>query len=125
MQQQGNSPVNQQYFTSLTAQINNLNDASACAEIQKIVNQAAASIQAELASVKAQIDALLPFTKIPTDLGSVISWITNLATPSIKAYATYTAQLSSILSSASALESAIANAASRLTSCSINIPPMT
>ena len=80
------------------------------AELQGVVTRAMASIQAEVSAIEAQAAALLPLITMPHDLGSVISWITNFATPMIKPYLNYTAQLSQTLAAIASLQSAIRNA---------------
>jgi hypothetical protein len=125
MQPQGTGVVNANYITNLTAEINAIQGFGACAEIQTIVNAAAASIQAELAGIRKEIAALLPILTIPAaNPGAIVAWITAFVAPQLKAYNTYATQLTTLLAEVGALESAIANAASRLTSCSITIPPM-
>ena len=126
MQAQETSPVNQQYFTDLTQQINMIaaDGLLPCAEIQALVNEAAASIQAELTAIRGQIAGLTPLTTIPTSLGGVISWITNFVKPILKAVATYEAQLTSLLQSVATLEAAITAAAKRCINCNITMPPI-
>jgi len=125
MQPQGTAPVNPSYIANLTARINGIQGTGACAELQAAVNEAAASINAGLAGIRAEIAHLESLIVMPTNLGGVITWITNFAQPYVQAYNTYVGQLATLLSEISALESAIGNAAARLTSCSITIPPMT
>jgi len=76
MQPQGTALVNTAYFSDLTAQINATN---VCTELQALVNSIMAMLQAEVTAIKAQIAALLPLLSLPTDLGSVITWITHFA----------------------------------------------
>jgi hypothetical protein len=125
MQPQGTAPVNSSYIGNLTDRINGIQGTGACAELQDCVNKAAASINAQLAGIRAEIAHLESLIVMPTSLGGVIAWITNFSAPLVTAYNTYTTQLATLLSEIAALETAIGNAASRLTSCSITIPPMT
>jgi hypothetical protein len=119
MQPQGTALVNTAYFTQLTADINAVNG---CADLQLLVNLAMATLQAEITAIEAQIASLLPLITMPTDLGSVISWITNFATPLIKPYANYIAQLEQTLAAITALVAAIEKAAARLVNCHITVP---
>jgi hypothetical protein len=126
MQPQGHSLVDTTYFTNLTNQINGIQGTGACAELQAVVNEVAASIEAELTAIRAQINALLPAITLPSaNLGSIVGWITNFAQPLITAYNNLVATEAAVLAAVANLETAIANAAARLTSCSITIPPMT
>jgi phage-related minor tail protein len=123
MQPQGQSLIDTSYFTSLTAQINGIQGTGACAVLQEVVNDAAASINAGLAAIRAQITALLPATQLPTaSLGSIVTWIENFAEPLIKAYNNLIATEAAILSAVASLVAAITAAAARLVSCSITIP---
>lgn len=121
MQPQGTALVNTAYFNSLTAQINAIDT---CAALQAVVNTVMATLQAEIAAIEEQIASLLPLITLPTDLGSVIAWITKLAGPYIAAYENYIAQLAATVAAITALATAIENAASRLTHCTITIPPL-
>lgn len=116
---QGTALVNTEYFDSITAQINALDD---CSILQTLVNQVMATLQAEVTAIESQIAALLPLITLPTDLASVISWITSFATPAIRAYENYLATITAVMASINGLITAIQNAASRLTHCTISIP---
>ena len=119
MQPQGTALVNTQFFADLTAQVNAI---EICADLQAVVTAAMASIQAQVTAIQQQIVALLPLTTIPHDLPSVITWISNLAGPYVIAHDNYIAQLAQVLAAIGSLVTAIENAASRMTSCSITIP---
>jgi hypothetical protein len=121
MQPQGTGLVNAQYFAELTAQINSIN---VCSDLQEAVNVAIATLQVQVTEINVQISLLLPLITLPTDLGSVISWITNLAGPYIVAYNNYITQLTETLAAIAALTTAIENAAARIESCSITVPPI-
>jgi hypothetical protein len=122
MQPQGTGVTNPAYFSELTAQINGIQGGGACAAIQEIVTQAMKSIQGVVDAIKQKIEALLPLTSVPSDLGSVISWIKGMQAPFLKAYEDATAELAQVLSSVAALVTAIGEAAARLVGCSITIP---
>lgn len=126
---QGASVIDTEFFESLTAQINAIN---VCSELQTVVNEAFATLQAEKNAIEAQIANLLPIlalATLPTDLGSVITWIGNLATslinPIIIPYANYANLLIQQATAIANLVTAIENAASRIESCSIEIPTIT
>ena len=125
MQPEGTAIVNTGYITQLTARVNAISGTGACAELQSAVNAGAASIQADLTAIRTQIAALSPLITPPTSLGAVIAWIGHFSNPLIAASNTYIAQLTAVLAAVTDLETAIANAAARLTSCTITIPPMT
>jgi hypothetical protein len=123
---QGTSLIDTSYFTNLTAQVNAIQGGNSCSDLQDMVTKAAASIEAELAAIRAQIAALLPVTTGPSaSLGSIVAWINSFIAPLQVAYANFIATEAAILSAVSSLESAIVAAAGRMTSCSITIPPMT
>ena len=122
MQPQGTGVTNPAYFADLTAQINAIEGTDACAQVQALVDTAFASLQAQITAIKHLIDSLLPQTTVPSDLGSVIAWIKSFQAPILKAYNDAIAQLEAVQASIAALATAIANAAARLTSCTITIP---
>jgi hypothetical protein len=125
MTPQGTANVNTGYIDNLTAQINAIQGTAACADLQKAVNAASASIEAELSAIRSQIAALAPIITIPAaNPGAIVAWITSLVSPQITAYNNYVAQLSATLAAVARLETAIGAAAARLTSCTITIPPM-
>lgn len=123
---QGSSPSDTDFFTQLTAQINGTN---VCADLQALVSRAYSSMQAESNAVEAQLAALEPvkaLLAVPSDLGSVISWITNFINyqikPAVIPIGTYTTQQQSLISELAGLATAIENAAARIGNCSIAVP---
>lgn len=122
---QGTSLIDTSYFDNLTAQVNAIQGGNACAELQKIINDAGASIEAELTAIRDQIAKILPLISLPTSLGSVIAWISSFAAPMIAAYANLLATEAAVLAAVGRLESAVAAAAGRLVSCSITLPSIT
>ena len=119
MQPQGSSLVNAAYFEQLTADVNAIDG---CAALQAIVNAAMATLQAEVTAIETQIASLLPLITLPTNLGQVITWIANFATPLIKPYLNYIQQLEQTLAAIAQLTQAIEAAAKRLEHCSITVP---
>lgn len=125
MQPQGSGAVNTAYLDNITAQINAIENVP-CEVLQSLANTVAADIEAQLTAIRAQISSLTAIVTIPgANLGAIVGWITSFVAPYEIALATYEAQLSQILGAVAALESAIANAAARLTSCTITVPPIT
>jgi hypothetical protein len=126
MQPQGASILDNDYLASLTAEINSMN---ACSELQEVVNAAFASIQAQVSAIENQIiqlQLIQELLSLPTDLASVISWITKFVTclidPILIPLATYIAQLEQTITALAALTLAIENAAARIEHCSITVP---
>jgi prefoldin subunit 5 len=119
---QGSSGFDAAYFNSLTQEINSIDG---CAALQALVNEAMASLQAQISAIEHEIAKLLPIITIPTDLPSVITWITNFIAPELAAYNAYLTQLTSMLAAITNLVTAIENAAARLEGCSITVPPIT
>lgn len=122
MQPQGTALVNTAYFDSLIAQVNAID---LCADLQAFVNEIMASLQAEVTAIEAKIAALAPIITLPTDLASVITWITNFVDPEIQAALNYANQVTQLVAKIAELATAIENAAARLTSCTISIPAIT
>ena len=128
MTPQGSNLIDVEYFNNMTRAIN---AASTCEELQALVDESFKSlastkkaIQEELAKIAPMLALLTP----PTSLGAIISWvktfITSYLTPMVKPYLTYASQLTAMLAQIAALTAAIENAAKRLTSCQIKIPPL-
>ncbi len=122
MELQGASVFNTAWVDQLTADINSVD---ACAALQRLVNLAMQTIQAEINAIEAQIAALLPVITIPgANLSAIVNWIANFVNPLIVAYETYVAQLAQALAAVARLTAAIQAAEKRLTQCSITIPPV-
>jgi hypothetical protein len=122
MDAQGSSLCNDAYFDNAIAQLNAID---ACADLQGLVSELMASLQAEVAAIRGEITALLPTLTIPHDLGSVIAWITAQIAPSQVAHDNYLAQLVHLSTKIGQLAAAASAAAARLTSCSITVPIVT
>lgn len=126
MNAQGSLIVDTAYFDSLTARIN---AATSGAELQRLVDDAFPSVQAQVSAVHAQIAALAPALELlslnPASLPSVITFIqklvTEILTPYLQPYITYTAQLSATVASATALAAAVQSKASSL-HVSVTVP---
>jgi hypothetical protein len=122
MQPQGTALINAQYFTDLTNQINAIN---ICADLQELVDDAIASIQANIDSIKEQVDQLEALLLIPTNLSQVITWITNFQAQLLLPYTNYVTQLAETATAIANLVTAIENAAERIKNCTITIPTIT
>lgn len=124
---QGSSLINTDQFVNT---INAINSVKECAQLQSLVNDAFASINAVEANIKAELAKLMPVISLTAppgaSPGAIVSWITafisTTLTPLIKPTLTYVAQLSATLDEIAKVEAAISAAAARLTSCTITIP---
>lgn len=128
MQPQG-QVFNTAHIDALVDRINSVNQ---CAELQELVNEVYATVQAQLDGIAAQIAALQPILQLlelPTTLTAVINWIKNFVTsflgPYIKPIAIYAQQVALLTAAMVRLAAAIEAAAGRITSCSINVPELT
>lgn len=130
MQPQGSSVIDTAYFTNLTGQIHATNS---CSELQALVAQAFASIQAGQSAIQAELASLAPILALleppSANPGAIVSWITNLIsgvlTPMTKPSITYAAQLAAQAGQIASVLSAIEAAASRIGSCTVTPPTLT
>lgn len=128
MQAQGTGPLDTDYFVALTARINAIN---VCADLQVAVDDVMASIQAEKDAIEAQLEALAPILALlnPPSLDEIVSWVANFITavlgPIYLPYAKYGEELAQLATQITSLVTAIENAAARIESCSITVPPIT
>ena len=83
---------------------------------QDLVTQASTDIQAQVSVIRTAISELAPITTLPTNLPSVIAWITAFAGPQIAAYNNCVTQLTGMLSAAGSFTSAINDAVSQIQS---------
>ena len=102
---QGTSPVNAAFFT---ASIDAVNGAASCAQLSEVAVDAVTSLTAELAVVTAQLTALAPLVSPPTDLPSVLAWISNFITPIARTETTCTTQVTELTAKLAALTAAVA-----------------
>jgi hypothetical protein len=118
------------YFNKLAERIDHING---CGELQECVDEAFAAIQHQFDDITANLAVLQPLlalltlsiTDLPGVINAVKSIITNLVTPYVKPYLLYVAQIVELTTAVTNLTTAIENAAGRITSCSITIPPLT
>ena len=116
----------QDFLTSLTAQVSAIN---VCAELQRVVNNVMPELQAEITAIEAKLAALNPLkdlTSGPSDLPSVITWISKFINgflnPLLMPIETLTARLAQLAAEITNLEAAIAAAAARIENCTITVP---
>lgn len=120
-------PLNTDYFSSLTAQIN---QCVSCDQLQAVVTQAMGALNAQLTAITAanvEFAALQVLLTGPAaNPTAIVTWITNLITlylgPQLAAYAKLTAQVAALTAEIAALTAAITSKASSFSSCSISIP---
>lgn len=122
---QGSEILNTQYFTDITAA---MSAAESCAELQALVTEAMASINAFEAGINADLAAMLPMLSLltaPTSPGAAISWITNyistILTPYLKPYITLGTQLTDLLAQIATLTALIPTLSAKFPSCDITI----
>lgn len=124
---QGSTLINNDTFTNMTASIH---ACKTCDQLQALVNDSFASLDALKAGVQSELDKLLPALSLLTAPSAsptaIVTWInnfiTNTLTPMVKPTITYAAQLSATLAQIAQVTADIEAAASSLTSCSITIP---
>jgi len=120
-------PLNTDYFSQLTAQINSVNS---CSELQAIATAALTALNSQLTIItaaEAELAALQVLLTPPSaNLTEIVTWITSLISdylgPQLAAYAKLTAQVAALTAQIAALTSAITSAAARFESCTISIP---
>jgi hypothetical protein len=120
-------PLNTDYFTQLTAQIN---QCATCAELQALATAALEDLNAQLAVITgaaAAFEALQALLTAPEEnLSAIVTWISTLITqylgPQLAAYAKLAAQVVALTAEIAALTAAITAAAARLENCTIVIP---
>lgn len=125
---QGQAIVNTAHLSSLIESIDSIDT---CEALQEVVSDAFASIQAQQTAILAQLQTIQPLLALlqaPTSLTALINWvktfITSFLTPYLKPYITYAAQVAELTQQVVQLSAAIQSAASRIQSCSINIPSL-
>jgi hypothetical protein len=96
--------LNLTYFANLTLRIDNVGTA---AELQALINEVFADLSVLESVMTSQIALLLPLTSAPTDLGSVISWITSFINSFIGPYANLALQLTALAAQVAILIAAI------------------
>lgn len=128
MQPQG-LPFNKSHIDALVARINAVTD---CSELQQLVNEVFAMLQAEIDGINTQLGLLQPMLdliKAPTSLSAIISWISNFITafilPVVKPAMLYVQQITALVAAIAELQAAIQQAADNIKTCSVSIPQVT
>lgn len=98
--------------------------ADAQAQIQDMINTVMADIQGAINGIRAEIAKITPLATIPTDLGSVISWITSAAQPYIQAIVKLNQQISQVMAQVAALQASLQAALNKMPIIHITIPPV-
>jgi hypothetical protein len=116
------------YFTNLE---NQLPLCQTCAELQAVVAGMFAPLKTLMAEVNTQLTALEAFAALmtpPTDLNSLITWVTSFINtaigPQAAAHAKLVAQLAQLSAEVAALTTAIHNAAAQIEGCVVSVPPL-
>ena len=66
--------LNEEYFNNLEQRIDSINQ---CNELNELIAETQKELEEQLIAVIKQIEILAPIIEIPTDLSSVINWITS------------------------------------------------
>jgi hypothetical protein len=119
-------PLNTDYFSSLTAQVN---QCTSCAELQAVATEAMGALNAQLTEITALEAAFAAIQSLLTppgaNLSEIVTWITTLINdylgPQLAAYAKYTAQVAALTAEIATLTAAINSAAAKFADCSITI----
>lgn len=128
---QGTSVIDTGALDNLTARLNAVaaTEGEICADIQDAINEGAAFIEYQAQYLMDQFENLVLaklLMTLPTDLGSVISWIGNLATllisPAYQAYLNIVATLTALSTATTAFLAACNAVKDAATNCSITVP---
>lgn len=123
---QGSHLVNSVHFSNLTKSIK---AARSCEELQALADEMSESLSALKSGISAELASLQPMLALlqapGANLAELVNWISNF----IKAYLTqmaqpalvYATQLAELELQIATLASAISDAASRFTSCSVSM----
>lgn len=122
-------PFNPEPFERLADQINAVRT---CEELQALADQALQSANTLLAGIGAQLAALKPIMALLTAPGAnpaqIVTWITDFISAFLQPYVqpmmVLPAQIAGVSAAIANLQSAITAAASRIGSCSIELPPI-
>lgn len=124
---QGEMVVNAKQIDDL---IKRINSANTCEDLQKAIDQAAASLgplKAEVEKKVAQYQAWLELLNLPSiNLTAIFNWIKsfvqNFLAEIIKPYLTYPAQLTILTTKIGELETAFNDAKGRIKDCKAKMP---
>ena len=128
MANQGCHLFNVQQFQAMIAQFDSIDvsvgipSIDVQAQVQALIDEAMNPILGVQAAINAQIALLAPLISIPTDLGSVISWLTTfIDTSFVIPHTNLIAQEAAMIAQIAALTASIASLEARL-GISITIP---
>jgi hypothetical protein len=120
--------INKSYFQSI---IDDINNCTSCDQLQKAATDYIKSLVDQQTAIEEQQASLAPALALlnaPTNPTAAVTWITNYINdylaPQLEPSINYQTQLTETYSQIIELLSAIANAQSKFTSCSINLPPV-
>ena len=99
---QGSTLINTDHFVNV---IDSVNACETCAQLQGVVDDAFASLNAVKAGVQSELAKLMPALSLlsppSANLGAIVTWITSFVsttlTPLVKPTITYAAQLNAML----------------------------
>ena len=128
MTPQGSSLIDTSTIDNLIARVQATN---ICADLQALATRAMASLQAHITAIEQQIALLAPIEallEIPTDLGSVLSWIEKLVTaqirPQFQAQLNYVAGRAQLGAKVGERAAAATAAAARIGNCAAQAPAL-
>lgn len=124
---QGSTLVNTSTFDNL---IDSVNACDSCAQLQSVVNEAFASINAVKAGIESELASLTPVLALlsppSASPGAIVTWLTSFITvtltPMTKPTITYAAQLTEMVEQIAAVSVAINAAAAKFTNCAVSTP---
>ncbi|WP_342627571.1 hypothetical protein AAC691_15565 [Nguyenibacter vanlangensis] len=127
MNPQGSSIINDAYFAAAKIKIE---AAETCEEIQALGNELMDSMNAQLNAIKQQFAFLQPIMSLlvspSADLTKIVTWIEGFISSFLQPYVApvenYIQQIAALEAAISDLESAIMEAASKIESCTVNLP---
>lgn len=123
---QGSVPFNGERIDRLTASID---AAKSPAEVQALVDEAAASLAPVKASITSQLAKLSPMAALldpPTSPDRAVTWISDFITgylqPMIAPTVTYPLQMAQITQKTADLAAAVDRARARIPNCDVTVP---
>lgn len=127
MNAQGKTLIDTSYIDNLVKQINEID---VCSDLQRIVSEAMASIQAQLDAIEDQVAFIKPILKILTNPGAalqeIVTWISDfidsVLKPMYQPYLTMVAQVEATVEAIAAIPVAVAQAAERIGECVVELP---
>ena len=134
---QGSAPFDCAYIQAIVDEINalskDINSLNPQKDLQELVNEAFASLQAQITAAEGNIAILEPMIALLslsiTDLGSVITFLEKFVQiflgPTLQAYFTLLSEIAAVTNALAQLTTAINNAMARFENVSVTIPPIT